>query len=110
MLIWDLETNGLLDTVSKIHCMVIYDTYSKMYFRYRPETIADGAHKLYDHLSNGGQICGQNIINFDLPVLNMFYPWFKVTREMRHNVIDTLVLARLVFSEINYIDNKLLSI
>lgn len=108
MLVFDIETNGLLDTVSKIHCLVIYDTDSKVYFRYRPETIADGAHKLYDYLSNGGQICGHNIINYDLAVLNMFYPWFKVERKMRHHVIDTLVLARLVFSEINYIDNKLL--
>lgn len=108
MLTFDIETNGLLDTMTKIHCLVIYDDKDQTYHRYRPNTIEKGVRKLYDALERGECICGHNIINFDCQALTMMFPWFQIKREWRHQVIDTLVLARLVFSEINYIDNKLM--
>ena len=39
MLIFDIETNGLLDTVTKVHCMVIYDTEADKFYEYRPSEI-----------------------------------------------------------------------
>lgn len=107
LLVFDIETNGLLDTVTKIHCLVIYNTETKEYYRYSPKHIKAGVIQLMNCLNAGGSICGHNIINYDIPVLSMFFPQFRITREQRKHVIDTLVLARLVFSEIKYIDNKL---
>lgn len=101
MLIFDIETDGLLDTLTKIHCMCIKDTKTNQMYRYTPDTIVEGVKKL---MTEGATICGHNIIAFDIPAIQKLYPWFKVKKD---KVIDTLVYARLVFSEINYIDNKL---
>lgn len=101
MLIFDIETDGLLKDMTTIHCMCIKDTKDDRMYRYRPEEVEEGVRKL---MTPGETICGHNIISFDIPAIQKLYPWFKVKKD---KVIDTLVYARLVFSEINYIDNKL---
>ena len=101
MLFFDIETDGLLEDLTKIHCMCIKDTSTDTMYRYTPENIEDGIKKL---MVTGETICGHNVIAFDLPAIKKLYPWFTVCKD---KVIDTLVYARLVFSEINYIDNKL---
>lgn len=95
MLYFDIETDGLLDTVTKGHCLVIIDDSNRV-FAYNPSTFAKGVKQLQEALDNGEQICGHNVINFDIPCLEKLYPWFKVTREQRALVVDTLVLARLI--------------
>lgn len=102
MLFFDIETDGLLEDLTRIHCMCIYDDVEKKMYRYTPDTVEDGIRKLMD--SGQEKICGHNVIAFDLPAIHKLYPWFEVDKE---KVVDTLVYARLVFSEINYIDNKL---
>lgn len=101
MLFFDIETDGLLEDLTKIHCMCIKDTSTDTMYRYTPENIEDGIKKL---MVTGESICGHNVIAFDLPAIKKLYPWFTVCKD---KVVDTLVYARLVFSEINYIDNKL---
>ena len=101
MLFFDIETDGLLEDLTKIHCMCIKDTSTDMMYRYTPENIEDGIKKL---MVAGETICGHNVIAFDLPAIKKLYPWFTVHKD---KVVDTLVYARLVFSEVNYIDNKL---
>ena len=44
-LIFDLESDGLYDHVSKIHCLVIYDLQSGNTFSYGPDAV-DNANKL----------------------------------------------------------------
>lgn len=97
MLIFDIETDGLLDTVTKIHCMVIYDDYKDEYTLYRPKDIEKGVKRLVNYT---GQIVGHNIIAFDIPVMEKLY---NVTFN-HERAVDTLVLARLVFSNIKDID------
>jgi len=101
MLFFDIETDGLLEDLTKIHCMCIKDTSTDMMYRYTPENIEDGIKKL---MVAGETICGHNVIAFDLPAIKKLYPWFTVHKD---KVVDTFVYARLVFSEVNYIDNKL---
>lgn len=98
MLVFDLESDGLLDDLTKIHCLVIYD--GEMYHRFRPETAHEGAKMLLDAVLNGEQICGHNIISFDIPALEKVYTWFRLPRQYRKNVVDTLVLSRLVYSNV----------
>ena len=92
MLVFDIETNGLLEDVTKVHCMVIYDTETDEYFEYRPKEIEQGVQKLI----SGDVICGHNVIAFDCPALTKLYG-VKFDHE---KVIDTLVLSRLVFSNL----------
>ena len=99
MLIFDIETDGLLDTMTTIHCMSISDGHHNV-VGYRPDEIEQGVKRLWKAVNDGEGICGHNIINFDIPAIQKIYPWFDIPRDKRANVVDTLVLARLVFSNI----------
>ncbi|WP_287248892.1 DNA polymerase [Mesorhizobium sp.] len=50
------------------------------------------------------ELIGHNIIKFDLPAIQKVYPWFKP----KGVVIDTLVLARLIWPELKESDPKLI--
>ena len=91
---FDIETNGLLDTVSQIWCLVIIDsdTGNKFVFsdhttQYQP--LSDGL-KL---LETADIIYGHNIIGYDLVVLKRLVGW---TPPSNTQVIDTWLLSQLV--------------
>lgn len=94
MLIFDIETNGLLDTLTKLHVLVIYDTEDGSYKRYQitEESLKEGVNRL----ANASAIAGHNIIGFDIPALMKLYPNFYP----KGDVLDTLVLARLAWPDI----------
>jgi DNA polymerase-1 len=102
-LIFDLETDGLLDEVTKIHCLVIKDTETGEVIQCDSEhnNIEPGL-KL---LTKGDIIAGHNVIKYDLPVIQKLYPWFKVDTA---KVFDTLVATRLIWANIKDTDNILL--
>ena len=104
MLIFDIETNGLLDDVSKLHCMCIKDTDKDKMYRFNPDEAEKGVHMLDDALKAGEYICGHNIIEYDIPALSKLFKWFKVSYKQRPQVIDTLVLSRLIYSNIDMMD------
>ena len=90
MIIFDLETDGLLDTVSKIHCLCLYDTEAEQTYVYNDAGTAEPIVRGIQVLNDADCIVGHNIIGYDLPVIQKIYPWFK-----RPYVIDTLLLSRL---------------
>jgi DNA polymerase I-like protein with 3'-5' exonuclease and polymerase domains len=55
-------------------------------------------------LMEADELIGHNIIKFDIPALQKVYPWFKP----KGVVIDTLVLARLIWPELKETDPKLI--
>lgn len=108
MKLFDLETNGLLDTVTKVHCLTIKDTETNetrcyadvVGFKGLAGPLEDGVKSLMS-----GPIGGHNVIKYDLPVLQKLYPWFTFDKA---EVFDTLVAARLIWSDIKDIDAGLL--
>lgn len=100
MKLFDLETNGLLDTVTKIHCLVIKDTETGEVHKYTDENMEEGIRSLMS-----GPIGGHNVIKFDLPVIQKLYPWFTFDKAQ---VFDTLVATRLIYSNLKDIDSGLL--
>lgn len=102
MLVFDLETNGFLDDVTCIHCLVIYDSDTNETICYNDkgdcEPISRGAQRLED----AEVIAGHNVIGFDLPVLSKIYPWFRPTAL----VVDTLLLSRLFHTDMLDVDRK----
>lgn len=84
--IFDIETDGLIYEVSKVHCMVLKDVESLEVFRYTKDTIEEGLELL------GASTCliGHNIIKYDLPVLQKLYGF-----EYTGDLVDTLLLAKL---------------
>lgn len=105
--IFDIETDGLLDDVTKIHCLAVknIDTGSGVIFRQHDEptvaNVADGLKLLMD----ADLIVGHNAIKFDIPVIQKLYPWFTIDPAKVH---DTLVLTRLIWSNIKDHDADLM--
>lgn len=103
MLFFDIEANGLYDTVTKGHCMVIIDQFDTV-TRYRPENMERGFKRLLEAVEAGEYIVGHNVIKYDIPTLEKLFPKYKLKRECRKYVIDTLVLSQLIEHEIKETD------
>jgi hypothetical protein len=87
-LVWDIESDGLYDQVTKIHCIVIYDLNLKQTFSYGPDLIGDAI----KHLCNADVLIGHNILFYDCPVIE------KLTQtNFTGRIIDTLICTRLIW-------------
>lgn len=107
-LLFDIETDGLLEELTKVHSLVIRDVDTGHVWschdqgRVTEPTI--GGSRNVDvpveaglrRLMEADELIGHNIIRFDIPALQKVYPWFKP----RGRFLDTLVLGRLVWPEI----------
>ena len=87
-LIFDLESDGLYDAVSKIHCLVIYDIQSGRTFSYGPDAIGNAI----AHLDSADVLIGHNILFYDIPVLKKLHG-----TDFKARVIDTLICTRLIW-------------
>ena len=101
-LIFDLEANGLVHDVTRIHCLGIYDTETKETLVYNDEGDTEPLTRGIQRLEDADVIVGHNIINYDLAVIRKLYPWF----ERLGMVLDTLVLSRLCHADILKTDQK----
>lgn len=110
MKLFDTETNGFLDEVTTIHCLVIKDVETGLITRYSGTgeySVEQGLKYLMRTAQTGEPICGHNAIKFDIPVIKKLYPWFDVPEIA---VWDTLVLSRLIFSDMGERDTKLIAL
>jgi len=85
---FDLESNGLLDKITKIHCIVLRHMDTGEVKTFGPDQISDALYLLM----NAEEVCGHNIIDYDIPALQKIYPDFEIAGK----VTDTLVLSRLI--------------
>ena len=93
MIVFDIETDGLLDTVSKVHCIVTSEVGTEIYHKYYSPV---GIELALDTISSS-TVIGHNIIQYDLRVLEKLYPSF--VRPTLDKTIDTLVLSRLAWPD-----------
>lgn len=94
-LIFDLETNGLLDVVTKVHCLVI-GTEDGQIHSYADQPGHQPIWKGLEQLATATTLVAHNGLGFDLPVLAKLYPTWKHTAKVR----DTLIMAKLVWPDI----------
>ena len=90
--IFDIETNGLNEKMTRVHCMVVYDIEQDYLARFDPDTIPDGL----NFLAKFDKVIGHNIISFDLPALKKIFNW-EIGAEVV--VRDTLIMSRLMYSD-----------
>jgi len=108
MKLFDLETNGLLDTVSTIHCLVIKDLETERLIRCIPSGFPMVAEMSIEEglkLLSSGPIGGHNVIKYDIPVIEKLYPDWTYDRDQ---VFDTLAATRVIWANIKDQDNLLL--
>ena len=99
--IFDIETDGLLDSLSQIWCIVIKDVNEGTTYTFDCESndILDGVNMLMKY----DQIIGHNIINFDIPALVQLG---MASYDKMPDVLDTLVVSRLLFTNIGDEDGE----
>ena len=103
MLVFDLETDGLLSEVTKVHCLCIYDTENETAYTF--DSAKDNIQVGINLLAEADIIVGHNVINYDLPVLDKLYG-FKANQ---YKVLDTLVLSRLIYGDLSETDARLIA-
>ena len=99
MYVLDIETDGLLDQMTTIHCAVVKNYLTGEVTEFRPGEIIDFADMA--GMIDGNVVIGHNIISFDLPAIDKWCK--KVLPIYDHDpfpkpkmVIDTLVMSRLL--------------
>src|SRR5574341_1154804 len=85
--IFDLEANGLLDTVTKLHCGVVKDINSGEVRKFRPNDVK----ALLEHLDSFDVLIAHNGIGYDWPLLKKLYKY-----EYKGKKVDTLIMSRLL--------------
>ena len=99
-LLFDIETNGFLENVTKVHCLVIKDAETNEVTTYHGASLLAGI----DTLERADQLIGHNVCKFDLPVIQKLYPGFSYDPS---KAIDTLVCTRLIWPNVGEWDAKL---
>ena len=92
-LCFDIETNGLLESLSKIHIIVAQDVDTGDVYDYKPDEIEQGV----ELLSKADVLIAHNGIKFDIPALQKVYPDWTYTGE----ILDTLVMSRLIWTDLS---------
>ena len=90
--LFDLETDGLLEQVTKVHVMAVRCLATGTLRVFRQHQMAEGL----IYLSTFDQLVGHNIIKYDMPVLAKLYGYTRHWSVCR----DTMVLSRLVWADI----------
>lgn len=100
-IVFDIETDGLLDTTKRFWCGWLYDSYTDLYTGYTDlDEFFDALNK---YGTSGYSIVGHNICKFDIPALKKL-KGERFAFDVRDVCIDTLVLARLIYSNIKDTD------
>jgi hypothetical protein len=110
MLIFDLESDGLLDELTEIHTLHMFDTATGEYMRFNEGFFADGTRAERDGdigdaiglLERADEICGHNIIGFDIPAIKKIFPDFEPVGVVH----DTLIYSRYIFPHMAEIDSN----
>ena len=95
-IILDIETDGLLDTVTKVHCIVMKSRSSGVEVATTKEQIEKALVKL-----KANHLVGHNVLGFDLEVLRRLYGLVIPVEQ----VTDTLILSRLIHSDLRSEDS-----
>ena len=99
---FDIETDGLLDTMTTIHSVVLGDIDTGAVISASSDN--SGVPQALRDLMDADLIIGHNIIKFDIPAIQKIYPWFTIDPSKVH---DTLIMSRLVFPNLIEDDAKL---
>lgn len=105
---FDIEANGLLPhqitpgekSVSLVHCLVVHDLDANWYRSFRNNSSGDNIREGLKLLEEADLIIGHNVISYDVQVLGLIYGF----QTLRHKVFDTLVMSRLVYSNLADLD------
>jgi hypothetical protein len=102
--VFDLETDGLLKDLTKIHCAVFTNLDNGLTLRFYDDlphpnpfdvALKDLPHHIVTLIEQGDTLIGHNIISFDCRVLKRFYGMDlgRLCLQRKVKLIDTLVMS-----------------
>jgi DNA polymerase I-like protein with 3'-5' exonuclease and polymerase domains len=98
MIIGDIETDGFLDVMTKIHCIVLYEFSEKKFLTFNSQGNADGDIEDAMRMLNDCDKCiFHNGHGFDYPVLKKFTKSFDLKPSQMY---DSLTMAKAVYRDI----------
>lgn len=98
-IVLDLEGNGLRDTITKIHCIVVKELQKDNYYNFYDFILEDDysqplyRFKQFIETNNIESIIGHNIISYDLPILNKL---LGIELNEQTKIIDTFIISQLL--------------
>lgn len=115
-LVFDIETNGLLNETTVIHSLVIYNNttgelisctdhkyeYEQVIGAENQQLIGQPIWYGLKLLEEADEISGHNIVKFDIPAIQKLYPDFKP----KGKIFDTLLMSKLVYPDVGEIDDR----
>lgn len=96
--ILDIETDNLLDDVTKVHCVVLRDLHSDTVHTFNPVNLKD----CIPLMEEAETLVGHNLIAYDLPVLDKLWNF-----KYKGKVVDTLVCSRTIWPNCMELDAKI---
>ncbi|MCA1946981.1 MAG: ribonuclease H-like domain-containing protein, partial [Armatimonadetes bacterium] len=94
-LVFDLETNGLLDELDRVHCLAIGDMDTGEITGYADQPGHPPIREGLQRLTAADVVYAHNGVGFDRPALAKVYPHLRLP-ELR----DTMVMARVIWPEL----------
>ena len=95
ILLFDIETNGLLDSLSCIHCICAVSLPDAKAYSFGPGQIAEGLALL----QQAPLLCAHNGLCFDVPAIAKLHPRLPLPR-----CFDTLTASRLIWTNLTELD------
>lgn len=95
-IVFDIEADGLLDTVTRIHCLVAKNLASNRIFKFtenHPETYP--LRRIPEFFKNVKVTIGHNIIGYDFPLLERFFG-IKIEN---YGTIDTYIWSKTLYPD-----------
>ena len=102
--VFDLETNGLVHELDRVHSLVIRDADTNEVYSCADHPGYDSIHTGLTLLSQADMLIGHNIINFDFRALFKLFP--NLNKKKGCIIYDTLVVSRVLWPELEPIDEK----
>ena len=86
--VFDIETNGLLLDVTKIHCISVYDIDEGTSYTYSGKEVSSGLILLKD----ATELIGHNITGYDIPAIRKLYPKWRTYATLMDTLLLTCIL------------------
>jgi len=99
--ILDIETNGLLGSLDRVHCVALKDIETGEVYSYADQQGHKPICDALERMATADMLVAHNGIGFDLPALKKVYGWSPTDRGTPGPIIrDTLTISRLIWTDL----------
>jgi len=94
-LLFDTETNGLLQKLDRIHVLSILEYETQEIYTFRRNKLMNNIEQGLEFLASAEMIVAHNGLHFDIPAIQKVYPGWEPKGRIR----DSMVCTRLIYAD-----------